>query len=194
MPFYHIECISMQLNLQEWLSPHGRLVLTHKTEILTTDAVVVVPKPTTKDPEENQDFHNPPVTQLAFTQCQTSYVGLPGIHEASPPLTVVCPGDTSYTQLPCSIWGVGFGEVQVVSSTPKDFFNISQADSGCSFVDLTQSPESSFPASPVDESPPPCSCTDYCILNKTAEGFAPVLVSRGIGVNAPSDSLQEDKS
>lgn len=154
-------------------------MLTYKTEeILTSDAVIVVPKPITKDPEENPDLHNPPVTQLTFTQCQTSYVGLPGIHEASPPLTMVCPGNMSYTQLPCSVWGVDIGEVQVVSPPPKDILNISRADSGCNCEDLTQSPECSLPNSPVDDTPPPCYCNDYCILNKTAEGFAPVLVSK----------------
>lgn len=184
----------MLLNLQEWLSPQGKFVLTHKTEeILTTNAVIVGPKAITKDPEENQDFHNPSVTQLVFTQCQTSYVGLPVIPEASPPLTVVCPGDTSYTQLPCSNWGDGIEKVEVVSSPPKDFFNISRADSGCSCEDLTQGPEFSLPSSPVDDNPPPCYCNDYCILNKTADGFAPVLVSKTSGLNVSSDSLQENK-
>lgn len=170
-------------------------MLTYKTEeIMTTDVVIVEPKPITKEPEENQDYHKASVTQLEFMQCQTSYVGLPGIHEASPPLPVVCPGDTSYTQLPCSVWGVGFENVQVLSSPPKDFLNISHADSGCSCEDLTQSPECSLTNSPVDESPLPCNCSDYCILNKTAEGFAPVLVSKGSSLHDPSDSLQEDES
>lgn len=174
----------MHLNSQKWLSPHGKYVLTYKTEeILTTNAVIVGPKPITKDPEENQDFHNPQVTQLAFTQCQTSYVGLPGIHEAPPPLTMTCPGNTSYTQLPCSVWGFGIGEVEaVVSSPPKDL-NISCADSGCSCEDLTQSPECSLPCSPIDYNPPPSS--DYCVLNKTAEGVVPVLVSKGGSLNVP---------
>lgn len=181
--------ISIPLTLQEWLSPGGTFVLTYQTEeILTTDAVFVVPKPTTKDPEENQDLHSPPaVTQLAFPQCPTSYVGLPGLHAAPPPVTMVCPGDSSYTQLPCPVWGVGVAEVEVVSPPPKDFFNISRTDSGCE--ELTQSPECSLPNSPVDESPPPCYCTDYCILNKTAEGFAPVLVSKGNNLNVSADSL-----
>ncbi|XP_070767877.1 interleukin-21 receptor-like [Enoplosus armatus] len=175
-------------NLQEWLSPQRKFLLTYKTEeILTTDAVIVVPKRRTKDPEENLNFHDSSVTQLAFPQCQTSYVGLPGIHEAPPPLTVVCPGKTSYTQLPCSVWGVGIGEVEVVTSPPKDIFNVSRADSGFTCKDLTESPECSLPNSPVDDSPPPCYCNDYCILNKTAEGFAPVLVSRGGSLNVPED-------
>ncbi|XP_038566623.1 uncharacterized protein LOC119897118 isoform X2 [Micropterus salmoides] len=194
-PFFQPLFHQHEGNLQEWLSPQGKCLLTYKTEeILTTDAMIVVTKPITKDPEENQDFHNPSVPQLAFPQCQTSYVGLPRIDEASPPLTMVCPGNTSYTQLPCSVWGVGIGEVEVVFSPPKDFFNISQADSGCSCDDMTQSPECSLPNSPVDDSPPPCYCNDYCILNKTAEGFAPVLVSKGGGPDVPSDSMQEDKS
>ncbi|KAL3059955.1 hypothetical protein OYC64_014537 [Pagothenia borchgrevinki] len=163
-------------NLQEWLSPKGKYVLAYTTEeILTTDDVIVVPKPITKEPEENVDYHNPTV-HLTFTQCQSSYVGLPGVHEASPPLTMIYPGDTSYTQLPSSVWGVGVGEVEVASSPPEDVLNISCADSGCE--DPTQSPECSLPNSPVEDIPPPCYCNDYCILNKTAEGFAPVLVSR----------------
>ncbi|XP_030250670.1 interleukin-21 receptor-like isoform X3 [Sparus aurata] len=182
-------------NLQEWLSPQGKIMLTYKPEeILTIDCVIASPKPPRKHPEENQDFNIPAVTQLAFPQCPSSYVGLPGIHEAPPPITMVCPSDMSYTQLPCSVWGVGFGAVQVASSPPEDILNISSADSGCTFEDLTQSPECSVPNSPVDDSPPPCICTDYCILNKTAEGFAPVLVSKGSSGNVPFDSLQEVKS
>ncbi|KAK5862057.1 hypothetical protein PBY51_017489 [Eleginops maclovinus] len=161
-------------NLQEWLSPKGKFVLAYRTEeILTTDDVIVVPKPITKEPEENVDFHDPTI-HLTFTQCQTSYVGLPGIHEASPPLTMICPGNTSYTQLPSSVWGVGIGGIEVASSPPEDFLNISFADSGCE--DPTQSPECSLPNSPVKNIPPLCS--DYCVLNKTEKGFAPVLVSR----------------
>lgn len=170
-------------------------MLTYKPEeILTLDCVIASPKPTRKDPEENQVFSIPAVTQLAFTQCPSSYVGLPVIHEAPPPMTMVCPSDMSYTQLPCSVWGVGFGAVQVASSPPEDILSISSADSGCTFEDLTQSPECSVPNSPADDSPPPCIGTDYCILNKTAEGFAPVLVSKGSSVNVPPDSLQEVKS
>ncbi|KAM6995270.1 uncharacterized protein LKV04_007494 [Tautogolabrus adspersus] len=172
-------------NLQEWLSPNGKFLLTYKPEeILTSDAVTVVPKPVKNDPEEKQDFHNPPVIQLFLPQCQTSYVGLPGTHEASPPALMVCPGETSYTQLPCSVWGVSVGETEVVSSPITDLFNISRADSGCSVEDMTKSLDSSLPNSPVDDVPPLCFCTDYCILNKTAGGFAPVLVSKGSGLNA----------
>lgn len=179
-----------QLNSQEWLSPQGKFVLAYKTEeISTTNAVIVGPKPITKDPEESQDFHNPTVSQLAFTQCQTSYVGLPGMHEVSPPL--VCPGNTSYTQLPCSMLGFGIGELEaVVLSPPKYFLDISHTDSGCSFDDMTQSPECSLPNSPVDYSPPPSN--DYCILNKTAEGVVPVLVSKGSRPNVPCDFPQKD--
>uniref|UniRef100_UPI0037E86F12 uncharacterized protein n=1 Tax=Semicossyphus pulcher TaxID=241346 RepID=UPI0037E86F12 len=181
-------------NLQEWLSPKGKFLLTYNPEeIVTTDAVVVVPKPVPKDPEENQVLQKPSVTQLLLSQCPTSYVGLPGIHEASPPLTMVCPGDMPYTQLPCSVWGVSVGEAEVVSTPVKDFLNISRADSGCSCEDLPL-PDCSLPNSPVDDSPPPCFCNDYCILNKTADGFAPVLVSKGSSLNVQSDSLQEDDS
>ncbi|XP_068570122.1 interleukin-21 receptor-like [Cebidichthys violaceus] len=179
-------------NLQEWLSSQGKCVLTYKTEeILTTDAVIVVPRPVTKDPEENQVLFDPTV-QPGLAQCQTSYIGLPAIHEASPPLAMVPPGQTSYTRLPCSIWGVGIEEVEVVSTLPEDFFNISSVDSGCSFLAPTESPECSLPNSPVDDSPPPCFCNDYCILNKTAGGFVPVLVSKGSSLIVPSDSPQEE--
>lgn len=100
---------------------------------MTTDAVIVAPKPILKEPEENRDFAS--VTHLEFSQCQTSYVGLPGIHEASQPVPVVCSGDTSYTQLPCSVWGVSFEKQEVARAPPEDFLNISHADSGCSFAE-----------------------------------------------------------
>lgn len=181
--------------MQEWLTPKSQFVLTYKPEeILITDTVIVMPKPVAKGPEENQDLHNPSVTHLTFTQCQTSYVGLPGIHDVSPPLTMIWAAETSYTQLPCTVWGVGSEEAEVVPSPPKDLLNISHADSGCSCEELSQSLECSEPSSPVVDSPPPCYCTDYCILNKTAEGFAPVLVSKGSSLNVPSDSPQEGKS
>ncbi|CAJ1062887.1 interleukin-21 receptor-like [Xyrichtys novacula] len=183
-------------NLQDWLSPKGKYLLTYKPEeILTADTVVVVPKPTTtKDPEENQDLHNPLLSQLMFTQCQTSYIGLPGTHDPTPPVTMVCPGQTSYTQLPCSVWGVSVGEVEVISTPVKDVLNISRADSGCSIEDLTLSFDCSLPNSPVDVGPPPCSCADYCILNKTADGFAPVLVSKGSSHIDSPDSQQQNEN
>ncbi|XP_034554357.1 uncharacterized protein LOC117823319 [Notolabrus celidotus] len=182
-------------NLQEWLSPKRTFQLTYKPEeTLTTDAVIVVPKSTyTKDPEENQDLHNPPVTQLVFTQNQTSYVCLPGMPEAPPPVTIVGPGQTSYTRLPCSVWEVNMGEVEDFSTQVKDELNTSHGDSGCSSEDPTLSPDCSLPNSPVEDGPPKCFCTDYCILNKTADGFAPVLVSKGSSLNAPSESQQEDE-
>ncbi|KAF3692290.1 hypothetical protein EXN66_Car007966 [Channa argus] len=193
---YQLLLQSFQRNVnQEWLSPQGTFALMYKTEeILTTSDVTVVPKPMTKDPEENQVFHNPSVTQLAFTQCQTSYVGLPGTHEVSPPVTIVCPGDTSYTQLPSSIWGLNAGEVQVISSPPKDVSEMSCCDSGCSFESPTESPECSLPTSPVEKTSPPFYCNDYCILNKTAEGVVPVLVYKGSSPNVPSDPHQKDGS
>lgn len=170
-------------------------MLAYKTEeIMTTDPVVVVPKHTAKEPEEIQDLCIAQVAQLEFPQCQLSYVGLPEIQEAPLPLPMACPGSMSYTKLPCSIWGGGIGkekEIDVTSS--EDDLNISLADSGCGCKDLTPSPECSVVNSPVDESPPVCICTDYCILNKTAEGFAPVLASKESCQNAQSDPLQEDK-
>ncbi|XP_067367824.1 uncharacterized protein [Channa argus] len=194
-PFFQPLFQQYEGSLQEWLSPQGTFALMYKTEeILTTSDVTVVPKPMTKDPEENQVFHNPSVTQLAFTQCQTSYVGLPGTHEVSPPVTIVCPGDTSYTQLPSSIWGLNAGEVQVISSPPKDVSEMSCCDSGCSFESPTESPECSLPTSPVEKTSPPFYCNDYCILNKTAEGVVPVLVYKGSSPNVPSDPHQKDGS
>lgn len=162
--------------------------------MLATDTVTVVPKPMKKDPEENLDFHDPSVTQLPFTQCQTSYVGLPGMHKVSSSVTMVCPGDTSYTQLPCSVWGFNTGEIQIMPSPPKDSLEISCSDSGCSFDSLTESPDRSLPTSPVVESSPPFYCNDYCILNKTAEGVVPVLVTKGSSPNVTSDTHQEDES
>lgn len=183
----------MLLNLQDWLSPKGKLLQTYKPEeILTADAVIVVPKPpNTKDLEENQD---PSVTPLLFTQCPTSYVGLPGMHEPPPPVTAVSPGNTSYTRLPCSVWGLSVGEVEVVSSPVKEVLHTGCADSGCSSEDLTQNPECSLPNSPFDDGPSKCFCTDYCILNRTAEGFAPVLVSKGGSLSATAELRREDEA
>ncbi|XP_069393553.1 cytokine receptor-like factor 2 [Paralichthys olivaceus] len=181
-PFFQPLFQQHEGNLQEWLSPQGKFALTYKTEeILITDAVTVEPKPKTKDPEENQNVCNTAVTQLTFPQCQTSYVGLPGMHMAPQltPITTICPaGDTPYTRLPGSVWGFSIREEQVMLSPPQHVFKSSCSDSGCSFEDLTQSPECSLPNSPVEASSPPRYCKDYCILNKTAEGVVPVLVSK----------------
>lgn len=145
---------SMLLYLQEWLSPQGRIMLMNKPEdIVTTDAVIVAPKPVLKEPEENHDLAS--VAHLEFTQCQTAYVGLPGIHEASPSVPVVCSGNTSYTQLPCSVWGIGFEKIDIPSQ-PEDFLNISHTDSGCSCADLTQSLECRSTES--------CWCKNWSIL------------------------------
>lgn len=163
--------------------------------MLVTSAVAVVPKPITKDPAENQDFLNPSAPHLLLSQCPSSYVGLPVTNDTPQPVIMVCQKDTSYTQLPCSVWGFGNGEVQVVPSPPQTVLEISRTDSGCSCEDLTQSPGCSLPSSPVTSSSPPCFCSDYCILNKTAEGVVPVLVS-GLKMcpNVKSDSEQEDES
>lgn len=166
-------------NLKEWLSPHGKQVLTFKTEEdLVADAVTVVPKCSPKVIEESQVFLSAPETQLLFPPSPTTYVGLPGVDKASPSMHVAYPGDTPYTQLPCSVWGFAVQEVEAVCSDPKSFLEISHCDSGCSCEDLTQSPECSLPCSPVDEIPTPSCCIDYCILNKTAEGVVPVLLSK----------------
>lgn len=154
--------------------------------MLTTHAVSVVPKPTIKDPEENQDFHIPAVTPLAFPQCQTSYVGLPGMHKVSSPFTMICAGDTSYTQLPFSVFNTG--EVQVISSPPQD--SISCSDSGCSF-ELSESPDCSLPTSPVTDSSPPFYPSDYCILSKTAGGVVPVLMTKGSSPNIQPEPDRE---
>lgn len=174
----------------------GRFMVAYKTEeILTADPVVVLPKPVIQEPEEIQ------ATQQGFPQCQLSYVGLPEIQEAPPPLPVFCPGNMSYTRLPCSFWGSHVvkeqeSEVLSPSDMTKTMKNDYEEDSGCSCEDVAKSRECSRMSSPVDESPPMCSCTDYCILNKTAEGFAPILVSRGGegSPNVPSEFLQEDSS
>ncbi|XP_058504233.1 interleukin 21 receptor, tandem duplicate 2 isoform X2 [Solea solea] len=163
-------------NLQEWLGPQGKFALTYSTdELLITDVLNGVHKPITKDAEENQDFYNLAVMPLTFSQCQTSYVAAPGGPQP-PPVTMLCPADTPYTQLPCSIWGFGTEDVQEKPCPPEDFLDTSHEDSGCSCKDVTPSPECSLPNSPVDASPPPCFCTDYCLLNKTAAGLVPVLV------------------
>lgn len=162
----------------------------YKTEEnVTSNVVMVVPKLITREAEENPDSSNSPVTELEFTHCQT-YVTLPGMREAAPPLPAICSGDTSYTRLPCSIFGIGIGKEEAVSSPPKDFLTVSSADSGFSFDDLTQSLDCSLTTSPSEKSPPLCKSTDYCILNKTADGFIPVFASNQI--NVQPDSLQED--
>ncbi|XP_029360848.1 interleukin-21 receptor-like isoform X2 [Echeneis naucrates] len=167
-------------NLQEWFTPQGKFALIYKTEEppMTCD-IMVVPKPIPKDPEENQDVFSLSVTPLTFSQSPSSYVGLPELHEAPPPVTMsFCPGNTSYTQLPCSVWDFAIKEAQVTPGPPETLSEISRADSGCSCEDLTEDPECSLPNSPVDESSPPCFRNDYCILNKTADGVVPVLVSK----------------
>ncbi|XP_014861225.1 PREDICTED: interleukin-21 receptor-like [Poecilia mexicana] len=177
-------------NLQEWLSPHGKYDLTYKTEEdLITDAVTVVPKSSPKDLEENQVFLTSPGTQLVFPLSHTSYVGFPGMEKTS---ALPYPGDTPYTQLPCSVWSPCVQNVEVVCSDPKGFLEISRSDSGCSCEDLTQSPECSLPCSPVDEIPTPSHCSDYCILNKTAQGVVPVLLSKERPADVPDHSLKSD--
>ncbi|TNN40139.1 hypothetical protein EYF80_049698 [Liparis tanakae] len=173
----------------KWLSPQGEMELTYKTEeVLTADAVTVEPKPATTDPEENRAFHDPTVP-LGVTQCQSSYIGLPGVHWASPPPgPTLSPGETSPAAPPRPVWGVGAGEVEVVSALPADVFSACSSDSGCSFEEPTQSPECSSPNRP----PPPCFWNDYCVLNKTDGGFSPVLVSGGSGPAVPTGSLQEE--
>ncbi|XP_038137127.1 interleukin-21 receptor-like [Cyprinodon tularosa] len=180
-------------NLQEWLSPHGKQVLTYKTEEdLIPDVVTVLPKSSSKDFEENQDFLSLPTTQLVFPLSHTSYVGLPGMDNAFPPATLLCPGDTPYTQFPGSSLGFNFQEKEVFSSGMKDTLEISHCDSGCSCEDLTQSLECSLPCSPVDETPTPNHCNDYCILNKTAEGIIPILLSKQRARDVRSDSLKSE--
>ncbi|XP_030014322.1 interleukin-21 receptor-like [Sphaeramia orbicularis] len=180
-------------NLKEWISPQGKFLVKYKTDDISMAEVVdVVPRAITKTPvEEEQDLQDPPVTPLVFTQCPSSYVGLPGTHEAPPPLPVICPVNTSYTQLPCSLWGftaVEEEEVEVEDDlSPKDFLDISSADSGCSFEDSTRSPECSLPSSPAHAPPPPCYCDDYYTLKQTENGVVPVLVSKE---NHPFGCLQ----
>lgn len=170
--------------------------MTYNTEKdLIAEAVTVVPKPTTKDPEETQAFLNASVPRLTFPLGQTSYVGVPGIHEAPLPLAAVCPGDTRYTELPRSVWGFTVSDVEVVipSAPTFDFLELSESDSGCSCENPTQSPESSLPNSPVEDGSPPRYCKDYCVLNKTAEGVVPVLLSKESNRNVPSDPLKAEE-
>lgn len=185
-------------------------MLTYKSEeIITTGAVIVDPKPMTKEQKEHQHIRNSLGTHLEFPQCQSSYVGLPGIHEAPPPLPVVCPGNMSYTQLPCSVWEVGIRKKEEeeedyeeeqdyeeeedykgeVIYPPDEFLNVSHADSGCSCNELSERPECTLSNISMNASPPVCICSDYCILNKTAQGFTPTLLS---SPNVPADSPQED--
>lgn len=186
--------------LQEWLSPPGKFVLAYKTEeILTADPVVVLPKPVMQEADEVQELCLSPATQAGFPQCQLSYVGLPEIQESLTTLPVFCPGNMSYTKFPCSIWGshvVKEEESEVLSQTrvKKTMSSDDEEDSGCNFDDMAGSQECTPVSSPVDESPPVYNCTDYCILNKTTEGFAPVLVSRGGSEKVQSEFLQEDPS
>lgn len=185
--------------LQEWLSPPGKFMLAYKTEeIMIADPVVVLPKPVMQNADEVQELCPNPVTQVEFPQCQLSYVGLPEIQESLPNLPVFCPGSMSYTKFPCSIWGSHVvkeeSEVPPQTCVKKTMSSDDEEDSGCNFDDTAKSQECSPVSSPVDESPPVYNCTDYCILNKTTEGFAPVLVSRGGCQNVQSEFLQEDPS
>lgn len=180
---------------QDWLSPQGKFAVTYNLEDdLIADVVTVVPKPVTKGPEEAGFFLSTAVPQLIFPPGQTSYVGVPVMHEVPLPVTGVCPGDAPYTRLPCSVWGFSISDIEVVipSAPVSDFLEMSHADSGCSCEDLTQSPESSVPSSPVEEVAPPQFCSDYCILNKTTEGVVPVLLSRESNGNVPLDLLKAE--
>ncbi|XP_024866810.2 interleukin-21 receptor-like [Kryptolebias marmoratus] len=193
-PFFQPLFQKYEGNLQDWLSPRGKFAVTYDTETdLIAEAVTVLPKPITKDPEETQAFVDTSVPHMTFPLGPTSYVGLPGMNEVPLPIAVVCPGDTPYTQLPCSVWGFSFSDVQVVipSAPPCDFLEMSHRDSGCDFEALSQSPERSLPCSPVEESVPRY-CKDYCILNKTAEGVVPVLLSKESNENFPSDPLKDE--
>lgn len=164
-------------------------MLAYKTEeIMTADPVVVLPKPVTQEPEEVQQLCLSPAKQVGFPQCQMSYVGLSEIQESLPAVPVFCPGNMSYTKFPCSVW-----DSDVVKEEESELLSQAHAinamssddeeDSGCSLDDNAKSQECSPASSPVDESPVVYNCRDYCILNKTADGFAPTLVSRGGGQN-----------
>lgn len=162
---------------------------------LIAEAVTVVPKPITKDPEETQAFLNTSVPHPIFPLGQTSYVGVPETNEAPLTFAAVCPEDTPYTQLPPSVWGFTISDVEVVipSAPTFGFLEVSQSDSGCSCENLTQSPESSSPNSPVEDSSPPHYSKDYCILNKTAGGIVPVLLSKESNRNVTSDPQKAEK-
>ncbi|XP_076006546.1 interleukin-21 receptor-like [Genypterus blacodes] len=181
-PFFQPLFQQYEGNLKEWVSPQHDVILKCETEeILKMELVTVEPKTIRKDPEEEQDLQKPTVLQ-----CQTSYVGFPGVGVASPPSHAVCLVDSSYTPLPWPTWGPGVVE-EVPVSSPKHFLDNSSVDSagescGSSFDDSSQSPECSLPSSLMMMSPspsaPPCFCQDYCILNKTSEGVVPVFLPK----------------
>ncbi|XP_055359129.1 interleukin 21 receptor, tandem duplicate 2 isoform X2 [Betta splendens] len=191
-PFFQPLFQQYEGNLQDWLSSKSKCTIIYKNEeTLMTDAVTVEPKPRKKELEENLGLHEAPV-MLPVAQTQTSYVGLPGRHQASSPVTVLCPGDSSYTQLPCSIWGFSLGGVQVEPPPAKASSEISCSDSGCSFDSLSESPDCSLPTSPAVDASPPFHCSDYCILNKTAEGVVPVLVTMGRSPRDAADPPRDE--
>ncbi|XP_029928458.1 interleukin-21 receptor-like [Myripristis murdjan] len=182
-------------NFQEWISPQGSVILQLKTEeMIKADALIIVPKPITKDEAEDQDLQDSLLTQMMFTQCQSSYVGLPGMNGTPLHVNVNCLEDTPYTQLPFSGPQFGFGKAVAVSVPPENVLDISCADSGCGCEDPSQSPECSQPNSPLHSSPPQFLCTDYCVLNKTAAGIIPILISQASSVNVAPESLQKDES
>lgn len=160
-------------------------MLAYKTEeIITADPVVVLPRPVTQEAEEVERLCLSPAKQVGFPQCQMSYVGLSEIQESLPTLPEFCPGDMSYTKFPCSVWASrvvveeaseALSQTHAIKATSSDY----EEDSGCNFDDIAKSQECSPASSPVVGSPPVYNCRDYCILNKTAQGFAPTLVSRG---------------
>ncbi|XP_034029431.1 interleukin-21 receptor-like [Thalassophryne amazonica] len=98
-------------NLQEWLSPRHSVVMKNNAEeILSAASMIVESKTIRKELEENEDLQKLSVTQLLFSQCQTSICS----HGLSP-------GDTPYTQLPCSTWGFGVEEVADTSASSTHF-------------------------------------------------------------------------
>lgn len=186
--------------LQEWLSPPGKFMPAYKTEeIMTADPVVVLPKPVIQEADEVQELLLSPAKHVEFPQCQLSYVGLPEIQDSLPPFPDFCPGNTSYTKLPCSMWGSHVvkemdSEVLFQAHVMKTMSSDYEEDSGCNLDDEARSQECSPVSTPIHEGPPVYKCTDYCILNKTMEGFAPVLVSRGGSHNVEAESLQQNPS
>lgn len=137
---------------------------------MTIDTLIIEAKPIVED----QDCSA--TTPYPLAQVHTPYVG-PSV------MDWVCshspngngPGDIPYTQLPCSLLELQFGGKGTSFSQNPSV--ACEGDSGCE--DLTLSPESSLPNSPVS-SEPECICTDYCILHETSKGFIPTGVSKEV--------------
>ncbi|XP_029480328.2 uncharacterized protein LOC115103625 isoform X2 [Oncorhynchus nerka] len=161
-------------HFQDWLESECNLIPTYKPEeFLTIDTLIIEAKPIAEDQDCSASAPYP------LAQVHTPYVG-PSV------MDWVCshspngngPGDIPYTQLPCSPLELQFGAM--VTSFSQDPSVTCEGDSGCE--DLTLSPDSSLPNSPVS-SEPECTCTDYCILHETSKGFIPTVVPKEVSTH-----------